>query len=102
MLKARPVEDYDYYNLENTATRAENLATSLSGSGKNYYKTKSYECWDVVQELCEGCDPWESVLKSNIIKYIWRYPWKNGLQDLHKAEDYLFKLVDYVQNKKGE
>lgn len=92
MLKARPVEEY----ILNDPTKYKQAVPSEG----IYYRTKNYECWDVVKELCEGCDPWESVLKSNIIKYIWRYPWKNGLEDLHKAEDYLFKLIDYVQSKK--
>ena len=88
MLKARPIEEYEGFGTKTGETKS------------NYYATKSFECWDVVKELCEYCDPWESVLKSNIIKYIWRYPWKGGERDLHKAEDYLIKLIDYVQSKK--
>lgn len=38
-------------------------------------------------------------LIGNIIKYICRFPFKNGLQDLEKAKWYLDKLIE---NVKGE
>jgi len=35
-----------------------------------------------------------SYLEGNIIKYVSRYKYKNGLEDLKKAQWYLEKLID--------
>jgi len=37
-------------------------------------------------------------LQGNIIKYLWRYRYKNGVEDLKKAQFYLDKLI---KNKEG-
>ena len=36
----------------------------------------------------------EYYLQGNIIKYIWRYRYKNGVEDLEKALFYLKKLIE--------
>ena len=38
-------------------------------------------------------------LEGNIIKYVTRYKEKNGIEDLHKAEWYLAKLIKQVRNQ---
>ena len=38
-------------------------------------------------------------LQGNIIKYVTRYKEKNGIEDLHKAEWYLAKLIKQVRNQ---
>jgi len=39
-------------------------------------------------------------LQGNILKYIWRYEYKNGVEDLKKARWYLDKLIEvYDVNK---
>tara|TARA_Y100000004_G_scaffold190958_1_gene248941 strand:- start:104 stop:418 length:315 start_codon:yes stop_codon:yes gene_type:complete len=35
----------------------------------------------------------EYYLQGNIIKYVWRYRYKNGVEDLEKAQWYLNKLI---------
>jgi len=32
-------------------------------------------------------------LQGNIIKYVWRYRYKNGVEDLEKAQWYLNRLI---------
>ena len=65
------------------------------------YVAGKYECWDVAKELCEGKEPWEAVLFFNVFKYIWRYPWKNGVEDLIKAKNYSEKLINELSVKKA-
>lgn len=37
----------------------------------------------------------------NIVKYLYRYKWKNGIEDLKKAEEYLHLLIAYnVENER--
>lgn len=42
-------------------------------------------------------DAFEGYLKGNIMKYLWRYEYKNGKEDLLKAQWYLNHLVDVKQ-----
>lgn len=38
-------------------------------------------------------------LQGNILKYIWRYEYKNGVEDLEKAQWYLKKLIEVYNDK---
>jgi len=38
-------------------------------------------------------------LQGNILKYIWRYEYKNGVEDLQKAQWYLKKLIEIYDDK---
>lgn len=44
---------------------------------------------------------YEGFLIGNVIKYVTRYPKKNGLEDLKKAKDYLEKAIELYE-KEGE
>jgi hypothetical protein len=39
-----------------------------------------------------------SYIEGNIVKYICRYKYKNGIQDLKKAQWYLDKLIETKEN----
>lgn len=58
-----------------------------------YNKKGKLECWDVIldQEM--------NFLEGNILKYLWRYKEKNGVEDLKKARVYLDKLISEVEKK---
>ena len=43
----------------------------------------------------------EHYLQGNIMKYLWRYRYKNGAEDLKKAQWYLTELIDVVENDKS-
>lgn len=60
---------------------------------ERYNKRGKLECWDVIldQEM--------NFLEGNIIKYVWRYKEKNGVEDLKKAKVYLDKLISEVEKK---
>ena len=38
-------------------------------------------------------------LVANIIKYLWRYENKNGIEDVMKADWYLQKLLQHLENE---
>lgn len=38
-------------------------------------------------------------LDGNVVKYVTRFRHKNGLQDLHKAKQYLDKLIEVEEQK---
>jgi hypothetical protein len=50
------------------------------------------ECIEAI-EASMSPEAFKGSLKANVIKYIWRYEHKNGLEDLRKAQWYLERLI---------
>lgn len=61
-----------------------------------HYNATGIECIDAI-EAATG-DGFEYYLQGNIMKYLWRYRYKNGNEDLNKAKWYLDKLIE-VRNE---
>lgn len=57
----------------------------------SHYNDGGVECIDAI-EASMTPEEFIGFLKGNVIKYLWRYRLKNGLQDLKKADWYLTKL----------
>lgn len=66
-----------------------------------HYTQGGVECIDAIEAAVTGKPPYEAWLTGQIIKYVWRYNFKNGKQDLEKAEFYLKRLID-IQEKANE
>ena len=63
----------------------------------SHYNHAGIECIDAIEAACgEG---FEYYLQGNIIKYLWRYRYKNGIEDLQKAQWYLSKLINEQTRK---
>lgn len=67
--------------------------TGIDNINPNHYKQGSIEVIDFI------LDQKMSYLEGNIIKYVSRYKFKNGIEDLEKARWYLEKL--YVLKLEG-
>jgi len=60
-----------------------------------HYNASGIECIDAISAATgEG---FEYYLQGNILKYIWRYRYKNGTEDLKKAKWYLDRLIHEVE-----
>ena len=57
-----------------------------------HYNQSGIECIDAIAAATD--DGYEDYLQGNIIKYLWRYRYKNGTEDLKKAKWYLEKLIE--------
>ena len=66
----------------------------------NHYTFGKFECIDVIEELSKqnNLQGIEGFLYGNIIKYLWRYKHKNGIEDLQKARWYLDRLISNTEN----
>lgn len=53
---------------------------------------KGVECIAAIEAALTP-EEFEGYLHGNIMKYIWRYKYKNGVEDLKKAQWYLNKLI---------
>lgn len=62
-----------------------------------HYCAGDIECIDAIRAAL-GIH-FEGFLAGNVIKYIWRYQHKNGLDDLHKAQTYLGWLVKHKERQ---
>nr|DAH10639.1 MAG TPA: nucelotide kinase [Caudoviricetes sp.] len=65
----------------------------------SHYKQGKVECIDALESATVNKTGLEAVCAANIIKYLWRYEAKNGLEDIRKAQWYLAKLIDYLEHK---
>ena len=63
-----------------------------------YYNAGGVECIEAIKSAVVGKSPYEAWLVGQIIKYVWRYNEKNGLEDLQKAEFYLRRLMNEVDD----
>jgi hypothetical protein len=61
----------------------------------NHYSTGGVEPIDLIRDL----GLLEPFAAANVIKYVARYPKKNGLDDLLKARTYLNWLIEEVEKK---
>ena len=55
------------------------------------------ECIDAIECATDGLTGFKGYCTGNIIKYMWRWHKKNGLEDLKKARWYLDKLIAKVE-----
>ena len=62
-----------------------------------HYNQSGIECIDAIKAATG--DGFEVYLQGNILKYLWRYRYKNGAEDLKKAEWYLRKLIEEVEKR---
>ena len=62
-----------------------------------HYNQAGVECIEAIAAATD--DGFEYYLPGNIIKYIWRYRYKNCIEDLKKAQWYLNKLIETKGDK---
>jgi hypothetical protein len=63
----------------------------MSNIEPSHYKG-DIDCIDAIKSSMSN-QQFLGYLKGNVQKYLWRYDRKNGLEDLHKAQWYLNRLI---------
>ena len=43
--------------------------------------------------------PFLAFCEGNVFKYLYRYPKKNGVEDLKKAREYLNRMIEHMEGK---
>ena len=61
-----------------------------------HYNKAGIETIDAIKAMTN--EGFEYYLQGNIAKYLWRYRYKNGVEDLNKAQWYLSELIDVVKD----
>lgn len=78
-------------------------ALEISSIGKDavnhpgHYTSGTIECIDAIQASMPAKE-FQGYLKGNVLKYVWRYEHKGLVQDLEKAEWYLTKLINTLND----
>lgn len=81
----------EYMKMREKQSNLESENLDMVNSPRHYNKS-GIECIDALQAMLG--DGFEAYLQGNIAKYLWRYKYKNGGEDLQKAKWYLNKLIE--------
>jgi hypothetical protein len=63
----------------------------------SHYNNAGIECIDAIRASLG--DAFQDYCKGNVMKYIWRYKYKNGLEDLRKAQVYLAWMIEDIEKE---
>lgn len=67
----------------------------------DHYRQGKVECIDAIESATVNKTGIEAACTANIIKYLWRYESKNGLQDVKKARWYLDRLISVLEQQQA-
>lgn len=67
----------------------------------SHYTQGGVECIDAITAATVNKTGIEAVCTANVIKYLWRYEAKNGLEDVKKAQWYLNRLIAEMEGPKA-
>jgi hypothetical protein len=71
----------------------------------SHYCRDGIECIDVIKAITKGLSAFDAFCQGNAMKYLFRWQFKNGAEDLKKARWYIDKLLeqwDGQVNNKGD
>lgn len=84
------------YNKIYSANCFEEQAAQKKQVGGSHYQVSPIQPWDIMASY--GLDPWSA----NVVKYILRFPYKAGRQDLEKAQHYIEYLLTHYDDIKDK
>jgi hypothetical protein len=66
----------------------------MMGTSENaHYTSKALQPWDAMK-VWMSREQYAGFLRGNVIKYLARYPEKDGVKDLRKERDYIDRLIE--------
>ena len=84
--------------LRSAMAEANKLIEEDAVNNPPHYNNGKIECIDAIQAMLTQ-EEFEGYLRGNSLKYRWRFKYKNGIQDLHKADWYEAKLLEILEDK---
>lgn len=99
----KPLEDYkkaSYYlnNLIMYINKTDGIYAKDEAIKPNHYKIGNIEAIDIIEDQLDE-EELKGAYLGVILKYIFRYKYKNGVADLEKANYYLNKMIKYFESK---
>ena len=65
-----------------------------------HYNQGTIECIDAIEAMLSH-EEFVGYLRGNSLKYRWRFRYKNGIEDVRKAEWYERRLLKVLEDKDG-
>ena len=100
-------EEWDEVNDELKKDYGKSFLADLWNSQKNdevnhpsHYNNGKIECIEAI-EAASTQEEFEGYLRGNVLKYVWRFKYKDNIKDLRKARWYLDKLIEKVNENVG-
>jgi hypothetical protein len=62
-----------------------------------HYNNGKVECIEAIEAMLSPTE-FEGYVRGNIIKYVWRFKYKDGVKDLKKAKWYLERLISTLDS----
>lgn len=76
------------------------VATNDVVNHPSHYTQGGIECIDAITAATVGKTGIEAVCVANVVKYLWRYEEKDGLESVKKAEWYIKHLINELESNK--
>lgn len=73
------------------------MSVTKDAINPDHYKQGKIECIEALEAATVNKTGIEAVCTANVIKYLWRYEAKNGLEDVKKAQWYLEQLIEKLK-----
>lgn len=67
-----------------------------------HYTQGGIECIDALKAATVGKRGIEAICVANVIKYLWRFEEKNGIEDVRKARWYLERLLKELEESQKD
>ena len=94
--KSREAQENFYMGKKEEQANVQSDNLDMVNSPAHYNKS-GIETIDIIESVTD--DGFESYLQGNILKYLCRYKYKNGVEDLEKARWYLNRLIKTIGEK---
>lgn len=95
----RGLRNTEYSNRDNKINLEGLILSDKDNINPSHYTQGKYETIDIILDRAEHLPGDQATLVGNIIKYLWRYDRKNGVEDLNKSKWYLDKLIEVVEDE---
>lgn len=83
--------------LQDAIDEAERSQAADMVNAPPHYNQAGIECIDAIAAATSGKTGIEAVCVANVVKYLWRYELKNGVEDVKKARWYLDRLIGELE-----
>ena len=94
------VWEYDGSECKSVIIAQREPVTNDNINHPSHYTQGGIECIDAITAATVGKTGIEAVCVANVVKYLWRYEEKNGLEDVKKARWYLERLIKELEGNK--
>jgi hypothetical protein len=83
--------------LKNLAEMGQEYDAYDNVNSPSHYNQSGIECIDAIKASLG--DNYQDYCKGNVMKYLWRYKYKNGIEDLKKAQWYLNSMIESMEDQ---